>query len=91
MYRKALSLALVSTAVAATTVAAVATPGTPGATTDTMTTASTVTATPRSLEWGPCPKEAASPRLACTTLDVPLDYRDTHGRPSEIAVSRMAS
>ncbi|QIB47980.1 alpha/beta hydrolase [Streptomyces aureoverticillatus] len=91
MYRKALSLALVGTAVAATTVAAVATPGTPGATTDTMTTASTVTATPRSLEWGPCPKEAASPRLACTTLDVPLDYRDPDGRQIEIAVSRMAS
>ncbi|GAA2931724.1 alpha/beta hydrolase [Streptomyces thioluteus] len=91
MYRKALSLALAGTAVAATTVAAVVAPGAPGATTNTMTTASTVAATPQSLKWGPCPKEAASPRLECTTLDVPLDYRHPHGRQIEIAVSRMAS
>lgn len=43
------------------------------------------------LRWGPCPKEAAAPRLTCATLKVPLDYRDPDGRQIEIAVSRLAS
>ncbi|MFD8694856.1 alpha/beta hydrolase [Kitasatospora purpeofusca] len=80
MHRRALSLALVGTAVAL-----VVHPGTPTA------TANTAAAAPRSLDWGPCPKEAESPLLECTTLDVPLDYRDPDGRRIEIAVSRMAS
>ncbi|MFC8566118.1 alpha/beta hydrolase [Streptomyces sp. NPDC057245] len=49
-------------------------------------------ATPSSaLEWGPCPEDAAAPRLECSTLDVPLDYRDPDGRKIEVAVSRLAS
>ncbi|MER5937652.1 alpha/beta hydrolase [Streptomyces sp. NPDC001928] len=105
MSRKALplALALAGTTVAVATVAAVVTPVASGATTktkttttnttttNTTTTANTATARPQSLKWGPCPKEAASPRLECTTLDVPLDYRDPDGRQIEIAVSRMAS
>ncbi|WP_436760030.1 alpha/beta hydrolase [Streptosporangium sp. V21-05] len=43
------------------------------------------------LRWGPCPKEAASPRLRCSTLEVPLDYRNPDGRKIEITISRMAS
>ncbi|AOS66043.1 alpha/beta hydrolase [Actinoalloteichus hymeniacidonis] len=48
-------------------------------------------ATPGSLEWGDCPEGVASPGLECTTLDVPLDYRDPHGEQIEIAISRLAS
>ncbi|WP_026361243.1 alpha/beta hydrolase [Amycolatopsis nigrescens] len=44
-----------------------------------------------SLKWGPCPADAAKPGLECTTLDVPLDYRDPDGQTIEIAVSRLAS
>ncbi|MCP2236852.1 alpha/beta hydrolase [Prauserella halophila] len=44
-----------------------------------------------SLRWGPCPEEASSPRLECSTLDVPLDYRKPDGRKIEIAVSRLPS
>jgi pimeloyl-ACP methyl ester carboxylesterase len=42
-----------------------------------------------SLSWGPCPQPA--PGLECTTLDVPLDYRDKDGRTIEIAISRLRS
>ncbi|MER7702435.1 alpha/beta hydrolase [Kitasatospora sp. NPDC097605] len=81
MDKKALPLVLVGAALAMVVAA-----GAAGASTN------AVTATPRSLKWGPCPPEAAtSPRLECTTLDVPLDYRDPDGRQIEIAVSRLAS
>ncbi|MFD3992947.1 alpha/beta hydrolase [Streptomyces sp. NPDC058583] len=83
--RKTLSLALATTAVAA-----VAISGASAAAPD------TVTATPGSLRWGPCPQQPAppnadAPRLECATLDVPLDYRHPDGRQIEIAVSRLAS
>ena len=35
--------------------------------------------------------KAASPRLECSTLEVPLDYRKPDGRQIEIAISRLAS
>ncbi|MGI5192836.1 alpha/beta hydrolase [Streptomyces sp. CA-288835] len=73
---RALSLAV---ALAATTVAATATPGV------------SVAATPDTVRWGPCPKDVASPRLECSTLEVPLDYRDPDGKQIEIAISRLAS
>jgi pimeloyl-ACP methyl ester carboxylesterase len=73
-----------SLAIAATAVAVTAIPG--GA----------VAATPDSVQWGPCseraaPGKAALPRLECSTVEVPLDYRDPDGRQIEIAVSRLAS
>ncbi len=43
------------------------------------------------MRWGPCPKGVVSPRLECSTLDVPLDYRHPEGRRIEIAISRLAS
>ncbi|MBB4686819.1 alpha/beta hydrolase [Amycolatopsis jiangsuensis] len=43
------------------------------------------------LEWGACPKGVEGPRLECSTLKVPLDYRDPDGKQIEIAVSRLAS
>ncbi|MFF1923567.1 alpha/beta hydrolase [Streptomyces sp. NPDC058221] len=69
-----------SLALAATTLAATLIPAGPAA-----------PATPGPLRWGPCPKEAAAPRLTCSTLEVPLDYRDPDGRQIKVAVSRLAS
>lgn len=43
------------------------------------------------LRWGPCPEDVAAPRLECSTLTVPLDYREPDGRKIEIAVSRLPS
>ncbi|MDT7801566.1 MAG: hypothetical protein QOI78_4999 [Actinomycetota bacterium] len=44
------------------------------------------------LKWGPCPAGAfPTPDLECTTLPVPLDYRDPGGRKIDIAVSRLPS
>ncbi|MEV5872561.1 alpha/beta hydrolase [Streptomyces tendae] len=74
----ALTLAIV--AVAATAVA-----GASAATTDPQKD------TTASLKWGPCPKEAAGPRVECATLQVPLNYDEPDGRQIEIAVSRLAS
>ncbi|MFF9192793.1 MULTISPECIES: alpha/beta hydrolase [Streptomyces] len=83
---RTLSLAIVATAVA--TMAA---------------PSGAVAATPESVRWGPCSEkaapeevavasaEAALPRLECSTLEVPLDYRDPDGRQIEIAISRLAS
>lgn len=73
-----------SLAIAATAVAVTAIPGGP------------VAATPDSVQWGPCseratPQKAALPPLECSTLKVPLDYRDPDGRQIEIAISRLAS
>ncbi|MFD5316846.1 alpha/beta hydrolase, partial [Streptomyces sp. NPDC127098] len=79
---RSLALALAATAVVTT-----ALPTAAAATPDTVT----VTVTPETVEWGPCPEEVATPRLECGTLDVPLDYRDPDGRQIEIAVSRLAS
>ncbi|TPQ17141.1 alpha/beta hydrolase [Streptomyces sporangiiformans] len=78
---RTLSLAIAATAVAATTI-----PGVPVA----------ATPTPETVRWGPCQDKAASekavlPRLECSTLEVPLDYRDPDGRQIEIAISRLAS
>ncbi|MFH8492997.1 alpha/beta hydrolase [Streptomyces coeruleorubidus] len=81
-----LSLAVAATAVAVTAIPGVA-----------------VAATPDSVRWGPCSEKAASekvavasekaalPRLECSTLEVPLGYRDPDGRQIEIAISRLAS
>ncbi|MFE3143918.1 alpha/beta hydrolase [Streptomyces scopuliridis] len=68
-----------SLALAATAVAVTAIPGVSSA------------ATPDTVRWGPCPEDIASPRLQCSTLEVPLDYRDPDGRQIEIAISRLAS
>ncbi|GHD32305.1 alpha/beta hydrolase [Streptomyces violarus] len=81
--RRTLPLAAVAIAVAATMIPSVPAAGAPDA-----------------VRWGPCSeKEAASPaaspapslRLECSTLEVPLDYRDPDGRQIEIAISRLAS
>lgn len=89
MYRT-LSLALAAIAVATTT--ATTTPTT--STTPTAVSGVPAAATPGAPRWGPCPKDPAAPgldRLECSTLDVPLDYRDPDGRQIEIAISRLAS
>ncbi|EXU65306.1 hydrolase [Streptomyces sp. PRh5] len=88
------SLPLAATAVAApafTGVSAVATPERAAAKPD------KAAARPDTVEWGPCPEKTASPlkadspRLQCSTLEVPLDHRDPDGRQIEIAISRRAS
>ncbi|GAA1955289.1 alpha/beta hydrolase [Amycolatopsis minnesotensis] len=56
-----------------------------------VTAAPASAATPGALRWGACPADVAKPGLECSTLDVPLDYRDPGGRTIEIAISRMAS
>ncbi|TLW92089.1 alpha/beta hydrolase [Saccharomonospora piscinae] len=53
--------------------------------------ASAATASSSTLRWGECPADVARPGLECSTLDVPLDYRDPGGETIEIAVSRLAS
>ncbi|MFI6373646.1 alpha/beta hydrolase [Streptomyces sp. NPDC050546] len=68
-----------SLALAATAVAATVSPGV------------SVAAAPDTVRWGPCSEKAASSRLECATLEVPLDYRDPDGRRIEIAISRLAS
>lgn len=73
--QRTLSLALTATVVGAAT----AIPGV------------SVAATPDTVRWGPCPEKIAAPRLECSTLEVPLDYRDPDGRQIEIAISRLAS
>ncbi|WSQ06661.1 alpha/beta fold hydrolase [Streptomyces sp. NBC_01231] len=85
---RTLSLALATTAVAVTAIPGVSVAATP---------------TPDTVRWGPCREKAASekatvasekaalPRLECSTLEVPLDYRDPDGRQIEIAISRLAS
>lgn len=82
-----LAYALATVVVATATVTATTAIGGPAAEPD-------KTATPDTLRWGPCPKDAAAPGLKllqCSTLDVPLDYRDPDGRQIEIAISRLAS
>ncbi|WP_250007980.1 alpha/beta hydrolase [Actinoplanes sp. M2I2] len=76
--RKALSAAL------AVAVAAVAMASVGG-----MSEATTSSAAP--LAWGPCPADVLSPVLQCTTIAVPLDYREPEGRKIDIAVSRVVS
>ena len=49
-------------------------------------------AAPEGLTWGPCPAGAfPTPDLECTTLEVPLDYRNPDGRKIDVAVSRLPS
>lgn len=43
------------------------------------------------LPWGACPADVTGPGLQCTTLDVPLDYRNPDGPQIQIAVSRLKS
>jgi len=91
MRRNTLSLALAATTVAATAVALTVIPE------ESVATPDTAAATPETVRWGPCsekadsPRKATSPRLECSTLEVPLDYRDPDGRRIEIAISRLAS
>ncbi|MGW0683927.1 alpha/beta hydrolase [Streptomyces sp. NPDC002754] len=79
MRRRPLSLALAIlavTATATTTGASAATPDTPA----------------KAVHWGACPQQQdSSPRLECSTLQVPLDYGKPEGRQIEIAISRLAS
>ncbi|GGK98298.1 alpha/beta hydrolase [Streptomyces flaveus] len=84
MHKKTLSVALAVTVVTVTAAALTVTPGVSVATPDTV-------ATPNTLRWGPCSEKADSPRLECSTLEVPLDYRNPGGRQIEIAISRLAS
>ncbi|MFI1379808.1 alpha/beta hydrolase [Embleya sp. NPDC020886] len=52
-------------------------------------------ARPPTLTWTTCPPDPngapVDPRLRCTTLRVPMDYRAPAGRTIEIAVSRLAT
>lgn len=82
--RRTSSLALAATAVVATAAAVTAIPE------------ESVATTPDPVRWGPCSEKKAasrapSPRLECSTLEVPLDYRNPDGRQIEIAISRLAS
>ncbi|MEW2567159.1 alpha/beta hydrolase [Streptomyces sp. NPDC047070] len=79
--RRSLPLALAAAALTLT-----ALPGSPS-----VSAAATTAPAPGALRWGPCPEGASAPRLECSTLEVPLDYRDPHGRQIEVAVSRLAS
>ncbi|RDG35549.1 alpha/beta hydrolase [Streptomyces corynorhini] len=80
--RRSLSLALTAAALAVTVLPASASAATPPPPT---------APAPGTLRWGPCPEGASAPRLECSTLEVPLDYRDPDGRRIEVAVSRLAS
>lgn len=51
----------------------------------------TASAASSSPEWGPCPEDVAAPGVQCTTLKVPLDYRNPGGPTIDIAVSKLAS
>ncbi len=82
--RKTLFLVFAATAVTA----GITIPGAAVATTpDTQSTISTES----TVRWGPCPEDVAVPDLECSTLDVPLDYRNPHGRKIELAISRLPS
>jgi pimeloyl-ACP methyl ester carboxylesterase len=70
-----------STALAATVVATMVLPGVSAA-------APSAPETPR---WGPCPEGVTAPGLECSTIEVPLDYREPDGRQIDIAISRLAS
>jgi pimeloyl-ACP methyl ester carboxylesterase len=72
---------ILSTALAATAVATMALPGVSAA----------APAAPETVRWGPCPEGVTAPGLECSTLEVPLDYREPDGRRIEIAISRLAS
>ncbi|GAB3158215.1 alpha/beta hydrolase [Amycolatopsis stemonae] len=49
-------------------------------------------AAPAGLDWGPCPAGAVpTPDLQCTTMKVPLDYRNPDGPEIDVAVSRLPS
>ncbi|GAA1090653.1 MULTISPECIES: alpha/beta hydrolase [Streptomyces violaceusniger group] len=93
--RKSLPLALAATAVAATAIAGVSVVTTPDKAAATLDKAAATpdkaAATPDTVRWGPCTQKAATPRLECSKLKVPLDYRDPDGRQIEIAISRLAS
>jgi pimeloyl-ACP methyl ester carboxylesterase len=42
--------------------------------------------------WGACPPGGPrDPRQRCATLQVPLDYRDPHGRSIDIVISRIST
>ncbi|MGW4427017.1 alpha/beta hydrolase [Streptomyces tendae] len=75
--RRSLSLALAAVALAATALP--------------TSSAAATTTPPSTLQWGPCPEGADAPGLECSTLRVPLDYRDPDGRRIELAISRLAS
>ncbi|MFJ3022966.1 alpha/beta hydrolase [Streptomyces tendae] len=75
--RRSLSLALAAVALAATALP--------------TSSAAAATTPPDTLRWGPCPEGADAPGLECSTLRVPLDYREPDGRRIGIAVSRLAS
>ncbi|MBQ1159003.1 alpha/beta fold hydrolase [Streptomyces sp. A73] len=105
--KKALSLGIAASAVAATTLAGVSL----ATISDTAeaTTSETAEATVDTLRWGSCkdteqksgetgesktPKNSGkdpNSRLECATLEVPLDYRNPGGRKIDIAVSRLTS
>ncbi|WP_037363442.1 alpha/beta hydrolase [Amycolatopsis orientalis] len=56
--------------------------------------AGVVTAAPASalpLRWGACPGGGQLPGLQCSTVPVPLDYRDPDGRKIDLAVSRLSA
>ncbi|MBD0676518.1 alpha/beta hydrolase [Streptomyces sp. CBMA156] len=48
-------------------------------------------AAPSAVQWGACPEDAAWAGLECSTVRVPLDYRQPDGSRIEIAISRLAS
>lgn len=90
MRRRPLPLAILAVTATATATA------TTGASATTPATEERAADSPR---WGACPQQAAqrdpqqesSPRLECSTLQVPLDYGEPDGRRIEIAISRLAS
>ncbi|GAB3900736.1 alpha/beta hydrolase [Kibdelosporangium lantanae] len=46
---------------------------------------------PGGVHWGPCPADATAPGLECSTIKVPLDYRNPSGTRIDLAISRLAS
>ncbi|PRY38884.1 alpha/beta hydrolase [Umezawaea tangerina] len=52
----------------------------------------TASSAPARLDWAPCPAgPLPTPDLECTTLEVPLDYRDPNGRRIDLTISRLPS
>ncbi|MGW6007960.1 alpha/beta hydrolase [Streptomyces sp. NPDC055210] len=90
--RRSLPLALTAAALTLTALPASSSASTLSSSASTTTATGAKTA-PASgpLRWGPCPEGTSTPHLECSTLEVPLDYRDPDGRQIDVAVSRLAS
>ncbi|GAA1028886.1 MULTISPECIES: alpha/beta hydrolase [Amycolatopsis] len=43
------------------------------------------------VNWGTCPADVTAPLLQCTSIEVPLDYRNPDGKKISVEISRLPS